>query len=160
METPESNGNRNSVRDGKFRSYTSSLWESESLPQMPAEPEEALLGIPSDMLSDISEPPDLPPQSEQHMGRISIVRRHTSLSQRLAPEASTPVPGSSKIEVEGWRRIVLVITALMGLFLGFLDTTIISVALPTIANEFDDYSHSTWVVTAYLLTYMGKSKYH
>ena len=42
------------------------------------------------------------------------------------------------------------------MFLGFLDTTIVSVALPSIAGDFDNFSLSTWVVTAYLLTYMGE----
>ena len=75
----------------------------------------------------------------------------------VADEEDKPKPGppGAPIDVSGWRRGVLVATTLMGLFLGFLDTTIVSVALPTIAKDLDDYEHSTWIVTAYLLTYMG-----
>lgn len=65
-------------------------------------------------------------------------------------------PNPATIDVQGWRRILLVACTLCGLFLGFLDTTIISVALPTIADDFNDFANSTWVVTSYLLTYMGK----
>lgn len=65
-------------------------------------------------------------------------------------------PPSARIHVKGWRQPLLVFSVLFGLFLGFLDTTIVSVALPSIAGDFNDFSRSTWVVTAYLLTYMGE----
>lgn len=44
---------------------------------------------------------------------------------------------------------------MIGLFLSFLDTTIVAVALTTIADQFDEFDRSTWVITAYLLTYMA-----
>lgn len=59
------------------------------------------------------------------------------------------------VQVTGWRQKILLISVFIGLFLSFLDTTIVSVALPTIAAEFDEYDRSTWVITAYLLTYMA-----
>lgn len=83
----------------------------------------------------------------------------------MKPESESPLqpkeepeepPKSNAIDVQGWRRVVLVATVLMGLFLGFLDTTIVSVALPSIANQFQNFSDSSWVVSSYLLTYMGK----
>ena len=76
------------------------------------------------------------------------------------PEEGPPEedkPPSARIQVKGWRQPLLVFSVLFGMFLGFLDTTIVSVALPSIADDFDDFSLSTWVVTAYLLTYMGES---
>lgn len=80
---------------------------------------------------------------------------NASDEEQLTKKDDKP-PNPATIEVAGWRRIALVGAALSGLFLGFLDTTIVSVALPTIANDFDDFAHSTWVVTAYLLSYMGE----
>lgn len=70
------------------------------------------------------------------------------------PEKPKP-PNPAAIDVQGWRQKVLVGSVLAGLFLGFLDTTIVSVALPTIADDFDNFSDSTWIVTAYLLSYMA-----
>ncbi|KAK5173542.1 uncharacterized protein LTR77_002223 [Saxophila tyrrhenica] len=55
----------------------------------------------------------------------------------------------------GWRRNLILTSLFLGLFLSFLDTTIVAVALPTIATQFDDFDSSTWVLTAYLLTYMA-----
>ena len=68
---------------------------------------------------------------------------------------STEKDATTSIQLEGWRRIVLLMSLFIGLFLSFLDSTIVSVALATIADRFDDFDHSTWVVTAYLLTYMA-----
>ena len=62
---------------------------------------------------------------------------------------------STLLQLPRWRRILLLFSLFMGLFLSFLDSTIVSVALATIASQFDDYARSTWVVTAYLLTYMA-----
>ncbi len=71
------------------------------------------------------------------------------------PEACEPQSPPLAIDVTGWRRTLLFTAIFIGQFLSFLDTTIVSVALATIASQFDDYSRSTWVVTAYLLTYMA-----
>ncbi len=55
----------------------------------------------------------------------------------------------------GWRLHLVLTSLFLGLFLSFLDTTIVAVALSTIATQFNDFDHSTWVLTAYLLTYMA-----
>lgn len=55
----------------------------------------------------------------------------------------------------GWRFAAVLTSLFTGHFLGMLDTTIVAVALTTIATQFDDFSRSTWVVSAYLLTYMA-----
>ncbi|KAK3691698.1 hypothetical protein LTR37_018491 [Vermiconidia calcicola] len=73
-------------------------------------------------------------------------------------EAQSPPPPPSAaptIQIERWRRTVLLVAVFVGLFLSFLDTTIVSVALATIASQFNDYNRATWVLTAYLLTYMA-----
>ncbi len=94
---------------------------------------------------------------------VSLPSETTAVDSRSDTPAEEPPakpPDSPAIDVQGWRQWALVGSALTGLFLGFLDTTIVSVALPTIASDFDDFSHSTWVVTSYLLTYMGKHLQH
>ncbi|KAK3702371.1 hypothetical protein LTR37_014945 [Vermiconidia calcicola] len=141
----------------KSRSSTI-MGDSEQVPDVPELPG-LVAGRSRNMLSDET----LLPQEHDHednynsMGTITIIRRHPSLAQRLMPQASVRGhnPTSPTIEVEGWRRVVLVVATLSGLFLGFLDTTIISVALPSIAADFGEYGLSTWIVTAYLLTYMA-----
>jgi len=59
------------------------------------------------------------------------------------------------VQLEGWRRIFVLVAVFIGLFLAFLDSTIVSVALATIADDFDDFNNATWVITGYLLTYMA-----
>jgi hypothetical protein len=88
-------------------------------------------------------------------GSIEIVPAEKFSSQEGKPSKEERF-NSAAIDVRGWRRGLLVASVLAGMFLGFLDTTIVSVALPSIANDFDDFGRSTWIVTAYLLTYMGE----
>lgn len=45
----------------------------------------------------------------------------------------------------------------LGLFLVNFEVTIVSTALVSIANDFNDFTRSSWVITAYLLTYTGKT---
>ena len=66
-----------------------------------------------------------------------------------------PVHDPQLPKLTGWRLKVVLTSLFVGLFLSFLDTTIVAVALPTIATQFNDFDHSTWVLTAYLLTYMA-----
>ena len=70
--------------------------------------------------------------------------------QQQSPSTTPPPP-----QIAGWHRAVVLTSIFTGLFLSFLDTTIVSVALTTIASQFDDFGHATWVLTAYLLTYMA-----
>lgn len=74
---------------------------------------------------------------------------------KSAQSSPTQLDTPPIVQIEGWRRTLLLISVFIGLFLSFLDTTIVSVALATIANQFNDFSRATWVVTAYLLTYMA-----
>ncbi len=51
------------------------------------------------------------------------------------------------------RQIMIIFSGLMlGMFLAALDQTIVATALPTIVNDLHGLNHSSWVVTAYLLT--------
>lgn len=62
-----------------------------------------------------------------------------------SPASNTPTPtvASQSMQLEGWRRTLVLVSVFIGLFLSFLDTTIVSVALATIANEFDDFDHAS-----------------
>lgn len=71
------------------------------------------------------------------------------------PKPPPPTEDHDLPKLTGWRLTLLLVSLYLGLFLSFLDTTIVSVALPTIAAAFNAYSTSTWVLTAYLLTYMA-----
>lgn len=62
---------------------------------------------------------------------------------------------TSEAQLTGWRFTTVVAALFTGLFLAMLDTTIVAVALTTIASQFEDFSRATWVVSAYLLTYMA-----
>ncbi|GJC82944.1 efflux pump FUS6 [Colletotrichum liriopes] len=53
------------------------------------------------------------------------------------------------------RKVLVVTSLLLGLFLATLDTSIIATSLITISEEFNDYGNAPWVLLAYLLTYMG-----
>lgn len=59
------------------------------------------------------------------------------------PSPHTPTATSRSMQLEGWRRTLVLLSVFIGLFLSFLDTTIVSVALATIANEFDDFDHAS-----------------
>ncbi|GKT62284.1 major facilitator superfamily transporter [Colletotrichum tofieldiae] len=54
-----------------------------------------------------------------------------------------------------FRKVLVVTSLLLGLFLATLDTSIIATSLITISEEFNDYGNAPWVLLAYLLTYMG-----
>jgi MFS family permease len=75
----------------------------------------------------------------------STVQQHSNdaISQRV------------QVNLPPWRRNLVLASLFTGLFLSFLDSTIVSVALATIASQFHDFEHATWVVTAYLLAYMS-----
>lgn len=62
---------------------------------------------------------------------------------------------SQRLELTGWRLATLMFAIFSGLFLSFLDTSIVAVALATIADHFQDFDASSWVFTAYLLNYMA-----
>ncbi|CRK28085.1 hypothetical protein BN1723_014084 [Verticillium longisporum] len=53
------------------------------------------------------------------------------------------------------RQTVLVCCLLLGFLFSTVDTCIVSIPLLAISKEFDDFTSSTWVILAYLLTYMA-----
>ncbi|CAK4013795.1 Major facilitator superfamily domain, general substrate transporter [Lecanosticta acicola] len=55
----------------------------------------------------------------------------------------------------GWRLNVIVIASFIAFFLSLLDTTIVAIALPAISDHFQEFDRSTWIINAYLITYMA-----
>ncbi|KAM0333533.1 hypothetical protein ACHAQA_002198 [Verticillium albo-atrum] len=53
------------------------------------------------------------------------------------------------------RQVTLVCCLLLGFLFSTVDTCIVSIPLLTISKEFNDFTSSTWVILAYLLTYMA-----
>ena len=80
----------------------------------------------------------------------------TIMSKKESEPASTETADDeSSNRLTGWRQHCIIASVFMGLFLSFLDTTIVAVALPTISDQFGGFARSSWVITAYLLTYMA-----
>lgn len=75
--------------------------------------------------------------------------------QQQSVPPSAPISPSSGPYLSGWRLWVTITAAFVGFFLSLLDTTIVAVSLPSIANHFEEFDRSTWVINAYLIAYMG-----
>ena len=60
--------------------------------------------------------------------------------------------GLAGLDLSPRAKLQILTAVLMGLFLGALDQTIVSVALPTIVTELGGQSLLTWTITIYLLT--------
>lgn len=45
----------------------------------------------------------------------------------------------------------------LGIFLINFEVTIVSTAVLSITNDLDNFSESSWIITAYLITYIGKN---
>ncbi|PTD05939.1 putative MFS-type transporter C16A3.17c [Fusarium culmorum] len=85
------------------------------------------------------------------LGQMAVME---SMTEEDTPMATTVI-GLRKHSVTGPRRVVLVISLLMGLLFSSLDTSIVSTSLVTISHDLNDFTNAPWIVLAYLLTYMG-----
>ncbi len=78
------------------------------------------------------------------------VKRRVVAAAAKQPSVSIPAEGNAELSHS---EIMVIIGALMlAMLLAALDQTIVSTALPTIANELHGLSKYSWVATAYLLT--------
>ncbi|KAH8724762.1 MFS multidrug transporter-like protein [Phaeosphaeriaceae sp. PMI808] len=62
---------------------------------------------------------------------------------------------SQELHISRWRLILLYISICSGLFLAFLDTSIVATAIFTIGVEFRSLSKVNWIALAYTLAYIG-----
>jgi MFS family permease len=79
-----------------------------------------------------------------------------SIAQEKVPHSPTPT-GQEQQRLSGWRLNLVLAATFIGLCLSLLDTTIVAVSLPTIAEHFDEFDRSTWIINAYIITYMAFS---
>lgn len=77
----------------------------------------------------------------------------TTKTKKIAMAAAVDNTHPDAMVERSHREIMIIISALMvAMLLAALDQTIVSTALPTIANELHGLSKYSWVATAYLLT--------
>ncbi|KAI1357334.1 MFS general substrate transporter [Xylaria arbuscula] len=72
-------------------------------------------------------------------------------NQELVDEAGTQMDHFNFLT--GWRFYVVAAVLQLALFLVNFEITIVSTALVSISNDLNDFSKTSWVVTAYLITY-------
>lgn len=79
----------------------------------------------------------------------------------LLPGKSVPGISQNKWTYNETRRLSALITCYyrlsLGVFLVNFELTIVSTALVNIANDFQSFSMTSWIITAYLITYVGKN---
>ena len=63
-----------------------------------------------------------------------------------------PTHGFGALDLSQRAKMEILLAIMLGLFLGALDQTIVSVALPTIVTDLGGQSLLTWTITIYLLT--------
>ncbi|PWY62638.1 efflux pump antibiotic resistance protein [Aspergillus eucalypticola CBS 122712] len=76
--------------------------------------------------------------------QISMEETNSIQSEGSASQATTPT--------ETWRLAIVIVSLCCGTFLVALDTTIISVAVPSISTTFQAFDDVGWYGSAYLLT--------
>src|SRR5260370_27567019 len=55
--------------------------------------------------------------------------------------------------IQGWRLVWLTVAVSLGIFMNILDTTIVNVAIPTIAgNMAISADQGTWIITSFTVT--------
>ncbi|KAL1599693.1 hypothetical protein SLS60_007496 [Paraconiothyrium brasiliense] len=85
-------------------------------------------------------------------------RGSTTKLPRDTPQVQDEPPSGFKQaekHIPSWRLISLYVSICFGLFLAFLDTSIVATALYTIGVEFQSLSQVNWVALAYTLAYLG-----
>ncbi|KZT06904.1 MFS general substrate transporter [Laetiporus sulphureus 93-53] len=101
--------------------------------------------LPPQLLFEAPAAPDL--TMEKNMAADEACSRNES------PALPADAFNEEAYHINGHRRIVVLTALGLVLFISALDSTIVSVALPVIGSDFNDYSRSSWIVTAYLITY-------
>lgn len=91
----------------------------------------------------------------------------------ISPNERKPTPGSKKIEdtennvqdfvegepncyITGWRLHCTTLGIVLSLLLVNLEVTIVGTSLVAITESLQGFSETSWVVSSYLVTYMGQ----
>ena len=104
---------------------------------------------------DDLEKENLESHSPQGISETDANNDKANATSNIQQQPKDTINPPTQLDLPPWRRNLLLASLFTGLFLSFLDSTIVSVALATIASQFHDFEHATWVVTAYLLAYMS-----
>ncbi|KAF2728284.1 putative efflux pump antibiotic resistance protein [Polyplosphaeria fusca] len=70
-------------------------------------------------------------------------------------ETESAAPNAERAFLTGWRLHLTSLGVVLTLLLINLEVTIVSTSLVAITNELDGYGETSWIVSAYLITYMG-----
>ncbi len=97
------------------------------------------------------------PRSRTRRPQARVSRRHARRLRKGSTLESVhideaPAHGFGALELTHRAKMEILFAVLLGLFLGALDQTIVSVALPTIVTDLGGQSLLTWTITIYLLT--------
>ncbi|KAM0145728.1 hypothetical protein ACHAQE_011114 [Botrytis cinerea] len=83
------------------------------------------------------------------------------LSEKVSPDASPESPSLSALEerrrasnyLSGWALHLLTTALMLAIFLPQVEGTIAATALVSITNDLRGFNESSWIITAYMLTY-------
>lgn len=109
-------------------------------------------GEPADNSSFPLRQTPISPHSTTMANTIPVVTQ-TQTPPSSPPAATRATFVESDFYILGYKRTLVCIGLSLVLFISALDSSIVSVALPIIGAEFDDYTESSWIVTSYLITY-------
>ncbi|KAF1843084.1 MFS multidrug transporter-like protein [Cucurbitaria berberidis CBS 394.84] len=91
-------------------------------------------------------------------GGAHFEQASTTTAATVSIPAQTELPTSeqaSEPRIAKWRLVSLYISICLGLFLSFLDTSIVATAIFTIGVEFHSLSKVNWIALSYTLAYIG-----
>ncbi|KAK7193662.1 hypothetical protein DPSP01_000219 [Paraphaeosphaeria sporulosa] len=90
--------------------------------------------------------------TQRPISRISLTFDASQTVQEDEPSTTSNRPN---VRIPKWKLISLYVSICAGLFLAFLDTSIVATALYTIGEEFHSLSKINWIALSYTLAYLG-----
>ncbi|KAI4962120.1 hypothetical protein J4E86_001152 [Alternaria arbusti] len=85
---------------------------------------------------------------------LNITEDEEKRAQSTIGPETTPSPNTAP-GIATWKLVCLYISICIGLFLSFLDTSIIATAIYTIGVDFQSLSKVNWIALSYTLAYIG-----
>ncbi|KAB8071744.1 hypothetical protein BDV29DRAFT_159162 [Aspergillus leporis] len=77
--------------------------------------------------------------------------------QGRRPELLHPIDGEAYNFIMGWRLELIALALLLLTFVTTFEMIIVNTAILPIGNALNEFSQSSWTVTAYLVAYIGKN---
>jgi hypothetical protein len=88
---------------------------------------------------------------------LSSPQEQKSGEQDRAQEVTDAQHEDKSLYMSGWKLHAITFWLLVALFVAQMDTSVASTAILQITDQLGGYEESSWVFTAYMLTYCGKS---